>query len=40
MQAAVEAGKKLGQRLQQGHDRTQVTQKMQAVMMEKFKGSA
>jgi hypothetical protein len=40
MQAAVEAGKKLGKRLQQGHDRTQVTRKMQAVMMEKFKGSA
>ena len=40
MQAAVEAGKKLGQRLQNGHDRMQVTQKMQAVMMEKFKGSA
>jgi len=39
MQAAVEAGKKLGQRLQQGHDRTQVTQKMQSVMMEKFEGS-
>jgi hypothetical protein len=40
MQTAVEAGKKLGKRLQQGHDRTQVTRKMQAVMMEKFKGSA
>jgi hypothetical protein len=40
MQAAVEAGKKLGKRLQKGHDRTQVTRKMQAVMMEKFKGSA
>lgn len=40
IQAAVAAGKKLGQRLQQGHDRMQVTQKMQAVMMEKFEGSA
>ena len=40
MQAAVVAGKKLGQRLNNGHDRTQVTQKMQAVMMEKFEGSA
>jgi multimeric flavodoxin WrbA len=39
MQAAVEAGKKLGQRLQNGDDRMQVTQKMQAVMMEKFQGS-
>jgi multimeric flavodoxin WrbA len=40
MQAAAEAGKLLGRRLRQGHDRMQVTQRMQAVMMEKFKGSA
>lgn len=40
MQAAREAGKLLGQRLRQGHDRSQVTLKMQQVMMEKFKGSA
>jgi multimeric flavodoxin WrbA len=40
MQAAEEAGKILGQRLREGHDRMQVTQKMQAVMMEKFKGTA
>ena len=39
MQASVEAGKKLGQRLQSGHDRMQVTQKMQAIMMAKFEGS-
>ena len=39
MQAAEEAGKLLGQRLRQGHDRMQVTQKMQTVMMEKFKGA-
>ena len=38
MLAAEEAGKLLGQRLRNGHDRMQVTQKMQAVMMEKFKG--
>ncbi len=40
MQAAVKAGENLGQRLREGHDRILVTQKMQAVMMEKFKGSA
>jgi multimeric flavodoxin WrbA len=39
MQAAVEAGKKLGERLRDGHDRAQVTQKMQAIMMEKFEGA-
>ncbi len=37
--AAEEAGKLLGSRLSEGHDRAQVTQKMQALMMEKFRGS-
>jgi len=27
------------QRLTEGHDRSQVTRKMQAIMMEKFKSS-
>ena len=40
MQAAAEAGKLLGQRLREGHDRPRVTMKMQQMMMEKFKGSA
>jgi len=40
MQAAVDAGKTLGQRLKEGHDRKRVTEKMQAIMMEKFEGSA
>lgn len=39
MRAAEEAGKLLGRRLSEGHDRVQVTQKMQAIMMEKFKGA-
>ena len=39
MKAAEEAGKLLGRRLREGHDRARVTQKMQAIMMEKFKGS-
>jgi len=39
MQAASNAGKLLGQRLKEGHDRSQVTMKMQQVMMEKFKAS-
>lgn len=39
IQSAVEAGKELGRRLRNGHDRNAVTQKMQAVMMEKFKSS-
>jgi multimeric flavodoxin WrbA len=39
MQAAEEAGKLLGSRLTEGHDRARVTQKMQVIMMEKFKGS-
>lgn len=40
MNAAVEAGKKLGERLREGHDRGAVTQKMQQKMMEMFKGTA
>jgi hypothetical protein len=40
MEAAVEAGKTLGKRLKEGHDRLQVTERMQALMMEKFEGSA
>ncbi|MGD8502799.1 MAG: flavodoxin family protein [Syntrophobacterales bacterium] len=39
MKAAVEAGKKLGERLREEHDRAQVTQNMQAIMMEKFEGA-
>ncbi len=39
MEAATAAGKRLGQRLHAGHDRMQVTQKMQRVMMERFKGA-
>jgi hypothetical protein len=39
MEAAVEAGKELGHRLREDHDRMQVTQKMQAVMMEMFQGA-
>jgi multimeric flavodoxin WrbA len=37
--AAERAGKLLAQRLSDGHDRSQVTRKMQAIMMEKFKSS-
>jgi multimeric flavodoxin WrbA len=40
MKAAEDAGKLLGARLTQGHDRMAVTQKMQQMLMEKFKGSA
>ena len=40
MVAAVEAGKLLGQRLKEGHDRTVVTQKMQEKMMAMFASSA
>jgi multimeric flavodoxin WrbA len=39
MQAATNAGKLLGERLLNGHDRMQVTLKMQQVMMEKFQGA-
>jgi multimeric flavodoxin WrbA len=40
MKAAKDAGKLLGQRLSQGHNRTQVTQKMQQKFMEMLEGSA
>ena len=40
MVAAVEAGKLLGQRLKEGHDRMVVTQKMQDKMMAMFASSA
>jgi multimeric flavodoxin WrbA len=40
MEAAVAAGKLLGERLRQGVDRQAVTMKMMQAMMEKFKGSA
>lgn len=40
MQAAAEAGKLLGRRLREGHDRARVTQKMQQTMMAKMKESA
>ena len=39
MSAAAEAGKLLGNRLRDGHDREQVTQRMQQKMMEAFKSS-
>ncbi len=37
--AARRAGKLLGQRLSEGYDRSEVTAKMQRIMMEKFKSS-
>jgi multimeric flavodoxin WrbA len=40
IEAAVEAGKTLGHRLKKGHDRAPLTEKVQAIMMEKFEGSA
>jgi len=40
MKAAVDAGKLLEQRLGEGHDRIQVTQKMQQKFMEMLEGSA
>jgi multimeric flavodoxin WrbA len=40
MKAAVGAGKLLGKRLGEGHDRIQVTQKMQQKFMEMLEGSA
>ncbi|MBU0767898.1 MAG: NAD(P)H-dependent oxidoreductase [Proteobacteria bacterium] len=40
MKAAVDAGKLLRQRLIEGHDRIQVTQKMQQKFMEMLEGSA
>jgi hypothetical protein len=39
MAAAVDAGKQLGQRLTSGHDRAQVTQKVQAQMMAMFEAA-
>lgn len=39
MQAATDAGKELGRRLSDGHDRGQVTAKMQQLMMQRFKES-
>lgn len=39
MQTAINAGKLLGRRLSENHDRKKVTQKMQQKMMEMFKGS-
>jgi multimeric flavodoxin WrbA len=40
MQAAVKAGKLLGERLRQGHDRQAVTQKVMQAMMAKFSETA
>jgi hypothetical protein len=40
IQAAVDAGKLLGKRLTEGHDRMQVTQKMQQQFMEMLENSA
>jgi multimeric flavodoxin WrbA len=39
LNAAEEAGRELGRRLREGHDRREVTQRMQALMMAKFKES-
>ena len=39
VEAAKNAGKLLGNRLREGHDREQVTRKMQKIMMELFKES-
>ncbi|HSH69647.1 MAG TPA: flavodoxin family protein [Deferrisomatales bacterium] len=40
MKAAREAGKELGARLREGHDRAEVTRSMQQVMMRMFKESS
>lgn len=40
MQKAEAAGKQLGARIREGHDRKKVTQQMMAVLMDKFKESA
>jgi hypothetical protein len=40
LEAAVAAGRLLGDRLRQRVDREAVTQKMMQAMMQKFKGSA
>ena len=37
--SAQQAGELLGQRLSNDHDRSKVTEKMQRIMMEKFKSS-
>ena len=39
LRAAAEAGETLGRRLKNGHDRKAVTQKMQQMFMEGFKGT-
>ncbi len=39
MQAAVDAGRLLGKRLLDGHDRMETTLKMQKAMMDKFQGA-
>jgi multimeric flavodoxin WrbA len=39
MKAAEDAGKELGRRLREGHDRQEVTQRMMGIMMERFKES-
>ncbi len=39
LKTAADAGKLLGDRLRTNHDRKQVTDKMQNLMMERFKGS-
>ncbi|GAB4274538.1 MAG: flavodoxin family protein [Deferrisomatales bacterium] len=39
MEAAAAAGRELGRRLREGHDRGEVTGRMQAAMMAKFKES-
>ena len=40
MEAAAAAGKQLGERLRNGHDRKAVTQKMQQTLMQMFSESA
>jgi limonene-1,2-epoxide hydrolase len=40
MEAAADAGKQLGERLRNGHDRKTVTQKMQKTLMKMFAESA
>jgi hypothetical protein len=39
MEAAVEAGKDLGERLRNKHDRKEVTKNMQQILMQKFSES-
>ncbi len=40
MEAAVAAGKQLGERLRNGHDRKTVAEKMQRTLMQMFSESA